>query len=118
MSKFKVKSGKHYRKEKDGVKVYCTGDVIEAEEHELRNCMDKFERLDPKKPEEAMKPKVGLKAVHRGGGKYNVINERSGKPINDQLLSREEAEQLANRGFDENIVEEPEAAGDVTVIEE
>jgi len=39
-----------------------------------------------------------LKAVHKGGGKYNVINEATGKPVNDVLLSKKEAFSLAADG--------------------
>jgi hypothetical protein len=33
---------------------------------------------------------------HRGGGKYNVVNKNSGSKINDNLLSRDDAEKLAD----------------------
>ena len=36
-------------------------------------------------------PKKGLKAIHKGAGKYEVINEATGKPINDILLSKDDA---------------------------
>ena len=34
--------------------------------------------------------------VHRGGGKYNVVNKTTGKNINDELLTKDDAESLVN----------------------
>lgn len=50
---------------------------------------------------ESDEPPLGLKAVHRSGGWYDVVNEKTGKPINDKSLRKDEAEALIN----EKIVE-------------
>lgn len=42
-------------------------------------------------PPEPKQEEVGLRLVHRGGGKYNVVNLATGEPINDTLLTKAEA---------------------------
>ena len=41
-------------------------------------------------------PEVGLTAVHIGGGWWNVVNARTGEPINDRSLRKKEAMRLAD----------------------
>ena len=101
MPKFMVMSGTHSRVEGEKKKrvIYKKGDVIEATEYELRSFLDKFRRIGP--PEAPEKPKAEakqLKKEHRGGGKYNVVNPESGKPINNELLSSEDADALIEIG--------------------
>lgn len=71
------------------------GDEITCERWELKGAMDKFKCVQPatQVPPQAQ-PTVGLKLVHRGGQWYDVINEATGKPINDKALRKEDAEQL------------------------
>ena len=63
---------------------------------------DQFKRIMPKGQKEAdsESPDAGLSdnfvIVHRGGGKYNVVNKATGKEINDVLLSKSDAESLVN----------------------
>lgn len=75
------------------------GDIIDVEEYELRGAADKFQRLDPPEPEP--EPTRGLYAEHAGAGRWNVINRATGKPINDELLSKEEAQALVDKGLNE-----------------
>ena len=62
---------------------------------------DKLEQVGRTKVEK-IPSIVGLKTVHRGSGKYNVINEKTGKTINDTLLNRQDAFDLVKlyRGKD------------------
>lgn len=39
---------------------------------------------------------VQLKAVHKGAGRWNVINTSTGEPINDGWLDKEEAKEMAD----------------------
>ena len=45
---------------------------------------------------------TALKAIHKGSGKYDVINEETGEKINNKPLSKADAEKLLNG---ENVVE-------------
>lgn len=91
--------GKHYCRQ--GGETICVkpGDVIDTEDYELRGAMDKFIRLDPPPPEP--EPTRGLYPKHVGGGRYDVINRATGKPINDVRLSKEEAQALVDKGLEE-----------------
>lgn len=97
MPKFIVLSGTHSRSE-DGKRVtYKKGDTIDATEEELKGFLDKFRRVGP--PDKPDKPKEEVKKLqieHRGGGRYNVVNAESGKPINSELLSRDEAQEIVD----------------------
>lgn len=96
------KSGKHYFRR--GGKMICVrpGETIEAEDYELGGFISTYKCLDPlpPKPPEP-EPTRALFAEHRGGGRWNVINKVTGKPINDDLLSKEEAESLVDKGLEE-----------------
>lgn len=91
--------GKHYLRQ--GGKTVCVkpGDIIDVEEYELRGAIDKFTRLDPLPPEP--EPTRGLYAKHVGGGRYDVMNRATGKPINDERLSKAEAQALVDKGLEE-----------------
>ena len=101
MARYKMlpEKGKHYHRQ-DG-KIVCVkpGDVIDTEECELRGAKDKFVRLDPPEPEP--EPTRGLYAEHAGAGRWNVINRATGKAINDELLSKGEAQSLVEKGLEE-----------------
>lgn len=106
--RFRLKPGygKHYTTT-DGKRVVLrAGDEIRCEPEDLGNARDKFEQLEPMPP--PAQPKIGLKAVHRGGGRYDVINEATGTKINDKPLKKGEAEQLAGAGIPEQTEEEPQ----------
>lgn len=77
------------------------GDVIECEEHELRNFADQFECLDSESaPEEKTRPEADLKIIQRRGKNdrpvpwYDVINVATGEPINSRALKKTDAEEL------------------------
>jgi len=95
------KSGKHYFRR--GGKMICVrpGETIEAEEHELGGAISTYTCLNPPPKPSEPEPTRGLVAEHRGGGRWNVINQAPGKPINDELMSKEEAEALAEKGLEE-----------------
>lgn len=69
------------------------GDEVRCEKDLLRFVMDKFDQVEPDPP--PPEPKTGLKAVHRGFGKWDVINEQTGRPVNDKPLTKEDAKELA-----------------------
>lgn len=39
--------------------------------------------------------KEGLVVKHKGAGRYDVINEATGEPLNDEYLTKDQAEALA-----------------------
>ena len=102
MARYKMlpKMGKHYFRQDGRTVCVKPGDIIDTEECELRGAKDKFVRLDPPTPEP--EPTRGLYPKHAGGGRWNVINEATGNPINDELLSKEEAQALVDKGLGED----------------
>ena len=114
MGLYVKKSGTYTRHEKGKGRVtYRAGDTIEATEYELRHFMDTFDKVGPPekpvektdmsvatpkddKPKEPEKKLPGLKLKHRGGNKWNVVNTESGKPINSEGLTKEEAQALVD----------------------
>jgi len=91
--KLKTGMGKHRIRRDGRMAVLKPGDEIDCEKHELGGAIYKFEQLepDPSPPE----PSMGLRAVHRGFGKWDVINEASGVKINDKPLTKGEAREMA-----------------------
>jgi len=111
MPRYKLKSGT-YRNRRGK---FYPGDVFEAEEFEVRNFLDLLERLDPppeEQEQDSPKPSIGLRLRHKGAGKYDVIYEATGQPINDVLLSKEEAEALIDERQDILEGAEDMAGGD------
>ena len=92
--RWKKKAGGSHRT-RDG-RVLGAGDILRMsiEEMEMSGFKDQFTLLDPAPTPEEQKPKAGLKMVHKGGGRYIVINEVTGEPLTDELLSRAQAEQF------------------------
>jgi hypothetical protein len=78
-------------------KKYHPGDTFEAQEFEMRFFLDTLERLDEPEEPEKDAPYFGLRLRHKGAGKYDVINEATGEPINDSLLDKEEAQALIEK---------------------
>jgi len=72
------------------------GEILVATQLEIEPFKNLFVPLDPLVDIKEEQPTKRLFIEHRGGGKYNVINENTGKPINDELLTREQAENLIN----------------------
>lgn len=96
------KKGKHYFRQGGTTVCVRPGDIIDTEECELRGAIDKFIRLDPLPPEP--EPAQGLYADHAGAGRWNVINPATGKAINDELLTKDEAQSL----IEERLAEDTE----------
>ena len=109
--KVRLKAGKYYR---DGVR-YVSGDLVEF--NSVFDIPDTFRdgfempspsriALDesPEEPEGPPDPK--FKVMHRARGRYNVISIATGEPINDELLSKEEALALVGEQVDEPRDEE------------
>ena len=75
------------------------GNVIKAFPDELAGALDKFIPIDAYEKsvmnEEPFVPASTLTIIHKGSGKYNVVNE-SGEAINDKLLTKTQAESLLN----------------------
>lgn len=88
--------------------VICPGDTVRCEPYELGNAKDKFDQLEPDPPPPQLK--FSLKVKHRGGGRYDVLNELTGVKINDKTLTKEEAEALAGASVAEaeNLNQEDE----------
>lgn len=76
------------------------GDKIEAEDYELGlSFLDEvFECLTPEQEpeEEELAPVCALKVVHKGHGRYCVINEETGEAINQGWLTRDQAYHLVD----------------------
>lgn len=97
--RLKEKVGFHIRQEEGKGRVkYLPGDIMEVENiKELGGAADKFEILDPvpeENPIELDAPATTLKMEHRGGGRYNVINIETDEPINEDYLTKKEAEEM------------------------
>lgn len=104
------KKGKHYHRQAGGIICVKPGDIIDTEECELRGAIDKFVRLDPPLPEP--EPTRSLYAKHVGRGRYDVINKATGYPINEQRLSKEEAEALIEEQLAEEVEDADASPGD------
>jgi len=91
--RLKQKHGKHSMVI-DGVRrKLVPGDTIDCESYELGNALDKFEQLDPTPPPK--QPKVGLRIVESEiSGLFDVINESSGRALNDEPLDEDAARSL------------------------
>lgn len=70
------------------------GGNLEDLDKEEKPKIAKEEDVAPELKEEIETP-LKLKVVHKGGGKYNVVNDATGKPVNDTLLTKTEAMDLA-----------------------
>lgn len=91
--KLKIGMGKHRIRRDGRMVVLKPGDEIDCQKHELGGAIRKFEQMEPDPP--PPKPTTGLKAVHRAFGKWDVINEATGVKINDNPLSKGEAQAMA-----------------------
>ena len=115
MAKYIITGGPHYKRGFDGKwKRYVKDDTIDLSDLHAQSIMDKLKRVSPKEPieqdipekkekqyvsdtqESPDKPEEnrGLKAVHKGAGRYDVVNEKSGKKLNEKSLSKDEANAL------------------------
>lgn len=99
--KLRPKVGFHLRKEPGkGMVRYEPGDIMKVNNiQELGGAADKFEILDPVPENDPLKldeAPVLLKMEHRGGGRYNVINTKTNKILNEEYLTKKEAESMIN----------------------
>ena len=93
----KIKAGRATRKR------YVTGDIIESIEDLSKKFKNKFVRVDDDMNETPQKAK-GFRTFDRGGDRYDVVNEITGKVINENFLTLEQAkrlEQAASAPIDE-----------------
>lgn len=118
MTRFRMKQGvgAHHLPSRQVVR---PGDVIDVPDYQIAGALDKFDRLDsaPPSPEEQL-PTTGLRAVHKGHGKYDVVNMTTGATINDEPLSKSDATAMAARP--EELAPPPvqtEGAGDTSDTE-
>lgn len=105
MKKFRLKSGKHRVRFKDGrgsqaMKIYRKGDIIESEEDLAEKDPERFERIsgrtiaaeeESKEVKEKEAKGKTLVAQHRGGGKWRVYNTETNEQINEKWLTKDEA---------------------------
>jgi hypothetical protein len=93
--RFRLKRGKYSYQDTDGnAVVKHAGDIVECEPEKLKFFMDKFEQVDPDPPLPA--PPVGLTMARASEepNQWNVINEATGKRINDIPLGLRDAQAL------------------------
>ena len=83
---FNIKGNKHKR-------VSESGDILVCPPRLIAPFMDKFERVDIL-PSPATAVLKQLKRVHKGGGRYDVINNSTGNKLNNDYLTKEEANDL------------------------
>lgn len=97
-------SGKHHFRQNGKMICVHPGETVEAEPHELGGAILSFECLNPPPPTPEPEPPQGLYADHAGAGRWNVINPATGKAINDELLTKDEAQSL----IEERLAEDTE----------
>jgi hypothetical protein len=93
--RLKKRTASHRYTNADGEMVVMQpGDIIECEPDKLKYFMDKFEQLDPDPPLPV--PVVGLtmERASEEPNQWNVINEATGKRINDIPLGLRDAQAL------------------------
>lgn len=77
-----------------GIKVR-TGGTFEEHPNKVEWMKHRLKRLGPLPEEkEENQRNVSYRKDHRGGGRYNVVNEETDKAINDVLLKKDEADEL------------------------
>lgn len=99
--KLKKSVGFHLRREPGkGMVRYNSGDIMKVENiSELGGAADKFEILDPVPEKDSLEldeAPVLLEMAHRGGGRYNVVNKETGETLNEDFLTKEEAQRMVD----------------------
>ena len=94
--RFRMKRGMglHYLRREGGEVAVRPGDIVECTREELGSALHKFDQLDPDPP--PPEPSVRLRAVHSGGGKWDVVNEVTKKKINEKPLNKQQALDLVD----------------------
>jgi hypothetical protein len=107
---FRVLHGSH----REGSKTYRAGDVVESFRDLSQVFANKFLKLseDGAPVTEVLnqplpKDPVTLKAVHKGKSRWDVINIATGKRINSDYLTRDEARTMASGVVVEKKEEKP-----------
>ena len=95
MPRARLLRGKHYEagRKHGRPKLVPVGTIVELSRQQFASFNDRFEWVDPPEPDEP--PHVGLKMVHKGSGKYDVIRQETGEKVNDHLLTKAEALAIA-----------------------
>jgi hypothetical protein len=106
--RLKPNFGTHWFREANGKETPIkSGETIECEAWQLGGAIGRFEIVQ--QPTPTPHPSVGLKKIHRGAGRFDVVNEATGKPINSRMLSGPEADELiADGGPMEGALDEDE----------
>lgn len=94
--KYKNNVGNHYYNRRK----LKPGDIIDTDS--VGGAIDKFEQLDPD-PEPVL-PNVGLHAKETEDGRFDVVNETTGEPINDAPLNKNEVDQLVDKDVSKKFV--------------
>ena len=95
--------GTHRRRLPNGkMELTKEGGIIEITKEELGAAIDKFVQLDPDPVVKGEQPKRGLRIKDRSGGGFDVVNEQTGRNLNDGPLTAEEAENLSNSIFEDD----------------
>jgi len=102
--KYRLKKG--YGSHFVGRKRYVAGDIIDTTRDELRGAIDKFEALEPDPP--PPEPITGLTMVKVDGG-FDVVNDVSGKVLNDKPLHQHEAEAMGAVAKDDDVDSDEES---------
>jgi len=114
--RFRLKAGKYHarvdgrtvivylkggrEKKQTGHHCMLPGDIIECYPEMLQHFKDMFTQIDPDPP--PPEPTAGLFLVDLGDGRFNVINENTGFPVNNVPVSREVALSMVNRASPED----------------
>jgi len=98
----RVSGGTHYH----GDQVVRKGEVLRLRDMSELSPLLRTDYMVISDPTEGIKREIvsKLTLVHRGGGKFNVVNVKTGEPINDKLLTKSEALALIDdepEGMDE-----------------
>jgi len=110
MAKYRVATGKIHLRQNGRRVVYRPGDVLEADPYEVKVYRDQLDPIDGEEvleEQEVLEQPATLTIQHRGGGKYNVLDQ-DGNPVNDRLLTRAEAEDLVQGRLKEEVSDDEE----------
>lgn len=102
MHSFQVLGGKHFEKSikgKGGVTRYVKGDVVKSLKDLRKLFPNKFELVESVVREDS---KVTHKIVTLGRGQYNVVDTLTNENINEEPLTKSEAEKLVKDQIKEN----------------
>lgn len=91
----RVNHGKHRRKESGVIVEYLPGQTFLGTHEEAKAWPKRFTVVSDPVQEEAVKKEHEQaeslwKAVHKGGGKYDIVNQETGDKVNDVLLTKDQ----------------------------